>query len=115
MQRAINNNILLQGAVCLDGSPPGYYIRPGQGSGANKWIFHLARGGLCYDINDCYNRSFMWLGSSTFWDPIDPPPRNPFFGFLSDNSTINPDFYNWNTIYAMNCDGASFAGNMWVD
>eukprot|EP00897_Mesotaenium_endlicherianum_P010820 jgi/Mesen1/9767/ME000007S09829 len=27
-----------EGAVCLDGSAPGYYFRPGSGSGNASWI-----------------------------------------------------------------------------
>ncbi|KAJ0979437.1 hypothetical protein J5N97_014911 [Dioscorea zingiberensis] len=30
-----------KGAVCLDGSPPGYYLLPGFGSGADTWVVHL--------------------------------------------------------------------------
>ena len=26
------------GALCIDGTPGGYYYRPGSGSGANKWV-----------------------------------------------------------------------------
>ena len=29
------------GAACLDGSPPGYYWRPGIGQGADSWVIHL--------------------------------------------------------------------------
>ena len=32
---------VVQGAVGLDGSPPGYLFRPGRDSGANKWLLHL--------------------------------------------------------------------------
>ncbi|WZY97322.1 hypothetical protein YC2023_069651 [Brassica napus] len=30
-----------KGAVCLDGSVPGYHLYPGYGSGANNWFIHL--------------------------------------------------------------------------
>ncbi|CAN6884364.1 unnamed protein product, partial [Brassica oleracea] len=30
-----------RGAVCLDGSVPGYHLYRGYGSGANNWIIHL--------------------------------------------------------------------------
>lgn len=95
-----------QGAVCLDGSPPGYYIRQGNGSSASKWILHLEGGGWCADEGTCLNRSKTALGSSTFW-----PPSAAFNGFLSDNATVNPDFYDWNMVYLMYCDGSSFTSN----
>jgi hypothetical protein len=34
-------------ATCLDGTPGGYYIAPGTGSGANKWVIHTQGGGEC--------------------------------------------------------------------
>ena len=101
----INHTVVLQGAVCLDGSPPGYYIRPGYGNGTDKWILHLGGGGWCFNESDCYNRSMTELGSSKNW-----PPSHALNGFLSDNSTVNPEFFNWNIVYLMYCDGASFAG-----
>lgn len=92
--------------MCLDGSPPGYYIRHGMDSGSNKWILHMEGGAWCYNSKDCYNRSQTDLGSSKSW-----PKNTALNGFLSDNKKINPDFYNWNIVYLMYCDGASFASN----
>lgn len=91
--------------MCLDGSATGYFMRQGYGDGAKKWILHLGGGGWCNSSSDCYNRSFTLLGSSRAW-----PKSTGLNGFLSDNSTVNPHFYNWNIVYVMYCDGASFAG-----
>ncbi len=91
--------------MCLDGSPTGYFLREGTGEGTSKWILHLEGGGWCNDTEQCYERSFKPLGSSKNW-----PKSAALPGFLSDNSTINPGFHNWNIIYVMYCDGASFAG-----
>ena len=30
-----------KGAVCLDGTPPGYHLLPGFGEGSDKWLLHL--------------------------------------------------------------------------
>lgn len=91
--------------MCLDGSPTGYYMREGSGDGTNKWILHLGGGGWCNSTATCYNRSFTWLGSSKEW-----PQSHGLDGFLSDNPTVNPHFKDWNIVYIMYCDGASFAG-----
>ena len=80
-------------------------MRAGTGAGANKWILHLMGGGWCSGV-ECYNRSLTKLGSTKFW-----PDSYPLEGFLSDDPTVNPDFYNWNVVYFIYCDGASFAGN----
>lgn len=64
-------------------------------------------GGWCYDEDDCVTRSKTRLGSSKYW-----PSMRELDGFLSDNSAMNPDFYNWNVAFIAYCDGASFAGNV---
>ncbi|XP_011405404.1 PREDICTED: pectin acetylesterase 5-like [Amphimedon queenslandica] len=96
-------------ALCLDGSPPGYYIRKGFGSGVNKWILHLQGGGWCYDKDDCLKWSKTDLGSSKNW-----PQKAPYTylnsGLLSYLKTKNPDFYEWNVVHVQYCDGASYSG-----
>ena len=97
----------LQGALCLDGSPPGYFFRPGKDSGSNKWLLHLMGGGWCFlGTEECYNRSFTIYGSSANWSS-----SFDFHGALSSNMETNPTFYNWNMVFLMYCDGASFAGD----
>eukprot|EP01048_Picozoa_sp_COSAG05_P027607 COSAG05_NODE_8136_length_733_cov_1.082019_1_plen_164_part_01 len=39
------------GAVCLDGSAPAYYWRPGSGSGAKSWVLFLEGGGWCSGVD----------------------------------------------------------------
>lgn len=82
-------------------------MREGDGDGADKWILHLMGGGWCSTTADCYNRSFTIFGSSEKW-----PESYEMFGFLSSDPTVNPDFYNWNAVFLMYCDGGSFAGDV---
>jgi hypothetical protein len=96
-----------KGAVCLDGSPGGYYLRKGLNEGASKWIFYLEGGGWCYNEGLCVERSNTSLGSSKFWGKT-----ASFGGMLSSHPQTNPNFYNWNLAYLKYCDGASFAGNV---
>ena len=79
----------------------------GSGSGASSWILYLQGGGWCYDEAECAVRSTTNLGSSKDWKP-----NATFNGILSEDATVNPDFYNWNIVYVNYCDGASFAGNV---
>ena len=30
-----------KGAVCVDGTPPGYHLQRGSGDGADRWLVHL--------------------------------------------------------------------------
>ncbi|CAI5933552.1 unnamed protein product, partial [Closterium sp. NIES-64] len=99
-------------AKCLDGSPPGYYFRPGTGSGKSMWHIYLPHGGWCFSPDQCLRRSKAYLGSSTFY-PQDPTNVNlspGFYGMLSSNSSINPHFHNWNLVRLIYCDGGGYSG-----
>lgn len=94
------------GAVCLDGSTPGYFLRKGSGKGSKNWIIYLQGGAWCESEDACLGRSRMHLGSSLFFKPLGNPG-----GILSNNDKENPEFYNWNVAYLPYCDGSSFSGN----
>jgi hypothetical protein len=96
-----------KGAVCLDGTPGLYYHREGTGSGINKWYIHHEGGGWCYNADDCYGRSLGYLGTTKG----DPKTRVIEGGYFSTDPKINPQMYNWNSVYLRYCDGASFSGN----
>ncbi|CAI5512388.1 unnamed protein product [Closterium sp. Naga37s-1] len=105
-------------AKCLDGSPPTYYLRTGYGSGASSWVIYLQGGGWCTSVTACAARAKTVLGSSNFYPPPSDPNfdktmrdyGNAFTGILSNSSTENPDFYNWNLAMVVYCDGGGFAG-----
>ncbi|XP_077239078.1 pectin acetylesterase 5-like isoform X2 [Tasmannia lanceolata] len=96
-----------RGAVCLDGSPPGYHLQKGFGSGSNSWLLHIEGGGWCDTLASCSSRKVTALGSSDHMDH-----QVSFSGILSDGKSQNPDFFNWNKVKIRYCDGASLAGNM---
>lgn len=95
-----------RGALCLDGSPAGYYIRQGRGVSRKYWILHLQGGAWCSTQEECYKRSFTELGSS-----LRAPVSASFEGFMSSDDAINPDFHDWNMVRFLYCDGGSFLGN----
>ncbi|CAA0820559.1 Pectin acetylesterase 8 [Striga hermonthica] len=96
-----------EGAVCLDGSPPGYAMDQGSGYGSYNWLIYLQGGAWCDSPADCYGRSNTSLGSSSKFS------STIFFdGILDQNRTFNPDFYNWNRVHLMYCDGSSFLGDV---
>ena len=68
-------------------------------------------GGWCFNSTDCLARSGTLLGSSnpTFW-----PESFPLAAFLSSNEDVNPDFYNWNAVFLVYCDGGVFSGDRQV-
>ncbi|GAV87416.1 PAE domain-containing protein, partial [Cephalotus follicularis] len=95
-----------KGAVCLDGTLPGYHLHRGDGSGANSWLIQLEGGGWCNSIRSCVYRKKTRRGSSSYMEK-----RLPFTGILSNNAQKNPDFFNWNRVKLRYCDGASFTGD----
>ncbi|CAO1944110.1 unnamed protein product, partial [Urochloa humidicola] len=94
-----------KGAVCLDGSPAGYHLRRGCGSGAHNWLIYLEGGGWCNTTQSCFERKTSRFGSSRFMRAV------KFSGILSNDHLENPDFYDWNIVVVRYCDGASFAGD----
>ncbi|CAL5341023.1 unnamed protein product [Camellia sinensis] len=95
-----------KGAVCLDGTLPGYHFHRGYDSGANSWLIQLEGGGWCHAIRSCVYRKTTRRGSSTYMEK-----QIPFTGILSNKAEENPDFFNWNRVKVRYCDGASFAGD----
>ncbi|KAL2460650.1 Pectin acetylesterase 12 [Abeliophyllum distichum] len=95
-----------KGAVCLDGTLPGYHLHRGFGTGANSWLIQLEGGGWCNNIRTCVYRKKTRRGSSTYFEKI-----IPFTGILSNKAQENPDFFNWNRVKIRYCDGASFTGD----
>jgi hypothetical protein len=100
-------NAVQQGAMCLDGTPTGYYYAAATNpANVNDWQIYFEGGGWCYSEGDCYGRSKTALGSSTSW-----ATSVSVGGVMSDNCTVNPDFCNFNRVYLPYCDGNSFSGN----
>ncbi|KAL0452493.1 UNVERIFIED_CONTAM: Pectin acetylesterase 9 [Sesamum latifolium] len=94
------------GAYCLDGSLPAYHLDRGFGAGAGNWLLQFEGGGWCNDVKSCLERAATRRGSTRYMSKIEV-----FSGILSNNASLNPDFYNWNRVKLRYCDGASFAGN----
>ncbi|XP_040939672.1 pectin acetylesterase 9 isoform X2 [Gossypium hirsutum] len=98
------------GAVCLDGSLPAYHLHRGFGAGSNNWILQFEGGGWCNDISSCLERAKTRRGSTRYMSKLEV-----FSGILSNNASLNPDFYNWNRVKLRYCDGASFSGDSKFD
>ena len=107
MQLHLLNNTATSGAVCLDGTPSGFYYSPATNpTAATSWQLYFQGGGWCYDKMDCYGRSFTNLGSSTKW-----APSASLNGIVSSSCHVNPDFCNFHRVWMVYCDGNSFSGN----
>ncbi|XP_073159377.1 pectin acetylesterase 9 isoform X1 [Henckelia pumila] len=98
------------GAYCLDGSSPAYHLDRGLGAGTSNWLLQFEGGGWCNDIESCLERAGTRRGSTRYMSKVEV-----FSGILSNNASLNPDFYNWNRVKLRYCDGASFSGDAKFD
>ena len=90
------------GALCLDGSPYGFYFVPST-TGSKSWTISIQGGGWCYNETLCYARSKTHLGSSKLF------PKKASCGCLNVNKE-NEIERDCNCIYMPYGDGASFSG-----
>jgi hypothetical protein len=96
-----------RGAVCLDGSPPGFYADFSDSNAtATSWVLYFKGGGWCYDEQSCAARAKGEIGSSTKF-----PKTFSFSGPMDGDPTVNPEFAAYNRVVLWYCDGASFSGN----
>ncbi|OVA14052.1 Pectinacetylesterase [Macleaya cordata] len=106
-QRHLVNMTLVQNATAQGaGNLPAYHLDRGFGTGARNWLLQFEGGGWCNDIESCLERSKTRRGSTRYMSKWEI-----FSGILSNNASLNPDFYNWNRVKLRYCDGASFAGD----
>ena len=95
------------GAMCLDGSPAGYYLREATHSvWETKWLILFGGGGWCYNERDCLLRAQTTHGSSKHWDTQMPP-----HGIGSEDCTVSP-FCGYNVVQINYCDGTSFSSEL---
>ena len=99
-------NGVAKGAVCLDGSPGGYFYDKGFGNGADSWIVYLEGGGWCRSVYECQDRAKQALGSTV------NTTQHSFITATSRSQTNNSDFYNWNKVFIPYCDGASYSADV---
>lgn len=99
-------------AKCLDGTPPGFYLRPApQGSpNATKWLIYFQGGGLC-EIESEFNKlhfSFCPARSNTSWGTtrFDPPTFDlNYKRIFSMDPQIAITWHDWNVVLLRYCDG----------
>mgnify|MGYP002630570394 CR=1 FL=1 len=81
------------GAVCLDGSPGGFYYAPARQPTLSSWVIELQGGGWCYNPQMCLCRARTDTGGSGSWAPtchgtgIDYPCKR--FGPLASDPAVN--------------------------
>ena len=99
------------GAVCLDGSPAGFYYFPAPPgtkrfkSTNQSWVLFFEGGGWCMSENDCALRATTKTGSSRSWH------RSGSFGGVLNKCCFCTSFCTFHRVLIKSCDGSSFAGS----
>eukprot|EP00666_Eupelagonemidae_sp_cell4sb_P001038 gene1038-6767_t len=92
------------GALCLDGTPGGYYSRPGT-TEPKSWVVHFEGGGWCVDEDRCLKRSTTAIGSSKGWPAAGLPSMDGgAHGLMSSDPEVSP-FAGWSKAHVNYCDG----------
>lgn len=95
-------------AVCLDGSPPLYYVSPGWGAGARRWLLHMEGGAWCGSAAECVG---WWGYRSTLADPdVLPADAQAATGYFNRSEPRN-SMADWTYVFIRYCDGFSFASD----
>lgn len=91
-------------AVCMDGSPAGYYWRPAaRGAGQEHiWFILLQGGGQCYDVETCKKRGHLFSSSESY------PAQKKMGGVFAKASPV----YNANQIFVPYCSSDGWAGDL---
>lgn len=98
--RILPNSTSVPNAVCLDGSPPLYYVSPGFGDGVDKWEIHMEGGAWCRG-DDC---SDWWGYRSTWADPdVMAPDAMASTGYFNRSDGTNA-MARWNFVFIRYCE-----------
>jgi Pectinacetylesterase len=99
-------------AVCNDGTPAHYILRPGTGEGRRRWVIFLEGGGGCTDAAGCALRYRQQRGLMSSAGVRDGERVTVGLGGIkSASSTINPDFYDANFVELKYCSSDWHTGD----
>lgn len=121
--------IAATGAMCLDGSPYGFFFDGGPGesstpsrasrkramsgmSNNESWVIFFEGGGWCVSPEDCAMRAEGVGGSSSAWLKDESKTA---FGGLVNRCCFFTHFCRFRRVVLKSCDGHSFAGNATIN
>jgi hypothetical protein len=99
-------------AVCNDGTPAAYVLRPGNGPAAKRWLIYLEGGGECATSDDCLARSKSTPGLMSNAGVVDGAAFGGDLGGIKSTSpTVNPDFYDATIVQLQYCSSDGWTGD----
>ena len=96
-------------ALCLDGSPGAYQVKPGAGANATKFVLFFQGGGWAMSPADIRFRAGTALGSTRGDVPNDMWASEDL---LTGDAARNPHFATWTSVGFRYCDGSSFSSHV---
>lgn len=98
-------------ALCNDGTPAIYYVAPGAGADASKWVLTLQGAGQCDDYEDCTAR---WCGTGSNytaeWMSSGWEPYTNMGGAVHHPDTALNKFASWNHVMIRYCSSDFWTG-----
>ena len=107
LRRIEVENATARQAVCNDGSPAIYYFRESKND-SDKWVVNFKGGGSCSNSADCAQR---WQQGRYLMTSIPHKDYMTGVGILSSDPEINPDFHDYNHVYAYYCSSDNWHGD----
>lgn len=114
------DNWQAENLVCNDGSPYAYYVSPGTGIGADKWIIFFKGGASCADHESCAVRWSVQPNYMRQWRTVNakynPGNRETVEAGIysntgrTDNQKIPNAMANWNIVHLHYCSSDVFIG-----
>lgn len=99
-------------AVCNDGTPAAYVLRPGAGAAASRWIISLQGGHDCYDDTSCSARAANKAELISTGQLVTNPSLAPSLtGMLSSSPSEDPDFYDATSVRVAYCSSDDWSGS----
>jgi len=102
-----------QGGRCMDGSMAGYYYQAPANT-RHTWVIHVDGGGACSTKADCdkWVKKGSGAGSSGNWPTTRDPLINKALGILSDDASVNPDFWSAHHVQVPYCTADGHMGTI---
>jgi len=96
-------------ALCNDGSPGAYFMQPGTGQSAHRWVVSLEGGGACTGLNAQGNKVNSACKGRSQLVKV-KPLTGPLQGLMSADPQQNPDFWDATKIYMSYCSSDDWTG-----
>jgi hypothetical protein len=96
-------------ALCNDGSPAVFSIRPGFGDAQKRWVMYLEGGASCWDQQTCTDRANETpdlISSNAYINA----PLLSGFGVVAPSPINNPDLYDATVVHIHYCSSDGWTG-----